>query len=74
LRVWTSGRGAAVLIQPFVRGDTLYGRLRGDTMGLALGTIERLQRPRLDGMRTAGAVVGGLAGWITLGLLGGGGE
>jgi hypothetical protein len=73
VRVWTSGR-ATVLAQPFVRRDTLYGRSRGDTLGIAVTTIERVERPRLDGLRTAGAVVGGLASWITLGLLSGGWE
>jgi hypothetical protein len=74
LRVWTGGRAATALTQPFVRRDTLYGRSRGDTLGIALPAIERLERPRLDGVRTTGAVVGGLAGWITLGLLAGGWE
>ena len=75
LRVWTSsGAAATVLARPFVRRDTLYGRSRGDTLGIALPAIERLERPRLDGVRTAGSVVGGLAGWITLALLSGGWE
>lgn len=73
LRVWTSDR-STVLARPFVRRDTLYGRSHGDTLGIALPAIERLERPRLDGVRTAGAVVGGVAGWVTLGLLGGGWE
>jgi hypothetical protein len=74
VRVWTSGRAATVLAQPFVRHDTLYGRSRGDTLGIAVATIEWVERPRLDGLRTAGAVVGGLSSWITLGLLSGGWE
>jgi hypothetical protein len=74
VRVWPSGQGPTVLAQPFVRRDTLYGRAHGRTLGIALAAIERVERPRLDGVRTAGAVVGGLAGWVTLGLLGGGWE
>jgi hypothetical protein len=74
VRVWPSGQGPTVLAHPFVRRDTLYGRARGGTLGIALAAIERVERPRLDRVRTAGAVVGGLAGWVTLGLLGGGWE
>jgi hypothetical protein len=74
LRVWTSARAATVLTQPFVHRDTLYGRSRRDTLGIALRLIERLERPQLDGVRTLGAVVRGVAGWISLGLLGGGWE
>jgi hypothetical protein len=69
LRVWSSDREPTLLDRPIVRGDTLYGRSRGDTLGIALTTIARAARPRLDGARTAGVVVGGLAGWISLGLL-----
>jgi hypothetical protein len=74
LRVWSSGGVATELAQPFVRGDTLYGRSRGDTIGVSMARIERVARPRVDGLRTAGAVVGGLAGWIALGLAAGGWE
>jgi hypothetical protein len=74
LRVWTSGGAGTVLAQPFVHCDSLYGRSRRDTLGIALRVIERLERPRLDGVRTVGAVVGGVAGLISLGLLGGGWE
>jgi hypothetical protein len=52
-----------------VRGDTLYGRSRGDTLRVALPEIRRLERPRLDAVRTVSAVVGGLAGWLALGLV-----
>jgi hypothetical protein len=65
---WTS----LLLVQPFVRRDTLYGRSRGDTLGIALHKIDKLERPRLDASRTAATVLGSVAGWITLGLLGGG--
>jgi hypothetical protein len=74
LRVWADGDTATQLAEPFVRGDTLYGRSRGDTIGLAVARIERVARPRVDGLRTAGAVVGGVATWIALGLAGGGWE
>jgi hypothetical protein len=72
LRVSAPPRDPTVLVQPFVRGDTLYGRSRGDTLGIALPAIERLERPRLDGLRTAATVVGSMAAWITVGLLAGG--
>jgi hypothetical protein len=72
LRVWSSEAGATVLAQPFVRGDTLYGRSRRDTVAFAVSDLARVERPRLDGWRTAAGVVGGLAAWITVGLLAGG--
>jgi hypothetical protein len=72
VRVSAPGRPSTVLVQPFVRLDTLYGRSRGDTLGFALLAIERVERPRIDGLRTAAAVVGGLAVWMALGLVGGG--
>lgn len=72
LRVSAPGHPSTVLVQPYVRRDTLYGRSRGDTLGFVLPAIERVERPRLDGLRTAAVVVGGLAAWITLGLAGGG--
>jgi hypothetical protein len=72
LRVSAPGRAPTVLVHPFVRRDTLYGRSRGDTLGVALAAIEHLERPRLDGLRTAATVVGGMVAWITVGLLGGG--
>jgi hypothetical protein len=74
LRVWATGRAPAVLDHPFVREDTLYGRSRGDTLGLALPAIERVERPRLAVLRTVGSVVGGLAAMVSLALLGGGWE
>ena len=66
LRVSASGQDSLVLLEPFVRSDTLFGRLRGDTLGIAFPAIERLERPRLDGLRTFAVVVGGLASWIGL--------
>ncbi len=72
VRVSMAGRPSTVLVQPFVQLDTLYGRSQGDTLGFALPAIERVERPRVDGLRTAGLVVGSMAAWITLGLVGGG--
>jgi len=72
VRVSAPGRPATVLVQPFVRLDTLYGRSQGDTLGFALPAIERVERPKVDGLRTAAVVVGSLAAWISLGLVAGG--
>ena len=69
LRVWSSDAARTVLNDPFVRQDTLYGRSGGDTVGIALTRIERVARPRLDGAKTAGTLVGGVAAWVALGLL-----
>jgi hypothetical protein len=74
LRVWSSDRQATVLDHPFVRGDTLHGRSRGDTLGIALASIARVARPRLDWARTAGSMAAGVGGVTALVLLGGGWE
>jgi len=72
LRVWSAGSEAAELAEPFVKGDTLYGRSRGDTLGVAIARIDSVARRRVDGLKTAGVVVASLAGWIAVGLAGGG--
>ena len=69
IRVWSTDGARTVLSTPFVRQDTLYGRSAGDTVGIALALIERVARPRLDGAKSAGTLVRGLAAWLTLGLL-----
>jgi hypothetical protein len=61
-----------LLLEPFVRADTLFGRVGGDTVGLPLQQVRELRRPRVDGLRTLGLIVGVSAVWITAGLLGGG--
>jgi hypothetical protein len=72
LRLWSTAGPATQLSQPYVHGDTVYGRSRGDTVGVALREIDRAARPRLDAARTTGAVVGGLAAWIAVGVAAGG--
>ena len=72
LRASAPGGTSTVLVEPFVRRDTLFGRSEGDTLAVALSALERLERPRLDGLRTAGTVVGVLAAWIGLAVVGGG--
>jgi hypothetical protein len=74
LRISAPGRMSTVLVDPFVRRDTLFGRSHADTLAIALPAIERLERPRLDRLRTAAALVGGVAGWIALAFVGGGWE
>ena len=69
VRVWSTDGARTVLRSPFVQQDTLYGRSGGDTVGIALTRIERVARPRFDGAKSAGTLVGGLAAWLTLGLL-----
>jgi hypothetical protein len=69
IQVWSTDGARTLLRTPFVRQDTLYGRSGGDTVGIALARIERVARPRLDGARSAGSLVGGLAAWLALALL-----
>jgi hypothetical protein len=47
------------LTAPFVRSDSLYGRVRGNTVGLPLADIASLERSRFSVSRTAALVVGG---------------
>jgi hypothetical protein len=72
LRVWTSDYQSTELSWPLVRADTLYGRSRGDTLAFPLSAIQRLERQRLEVVRTVATVVGSLALVITASLLGGG--
>ena len=46
------------LTSPFVRSDTLYGRVPADTVGLALADIMALERSRFSVPRTAAVIVG----------------
>ena len=72
LRV-TSDTGASVLlVEPFVRADTLIGRVGRDTVGIRIDEIRELERQRVDGLRTLGLVAGVSATLITVSLYGGG--
>jgi hypothetical protein len=42
---------------PFVRGDTLYGRARADSVGVPVSEIAGLEREKVSVERTLGAVV-----------------
>ena len=46
------------LTAPFVRTDSLYGRVRSDTVAVALSDITNLERSRFSVSRTAALVVG----------------
>ena len=69
LRVWSPSGPPVVLATPFVRSDSLIGHRAGDTVAVALATILRVERQRIDALRTTGTIAGGLAGWVTVGLL-----
>jgi hypothetical protein len=58
LRATRQDRSRLVLAAPFVRGDTLYGRLRDDTLGVPMGEIAGLEWERLSAGRTAGLLLG----------------
>ena len=72
LRVWPPAGRPMVLTKPVLRSDSLVGHRAGDTVSVAIAAIERLERPRIAVLRTAATVVGGLAAWLTVGLLAGG--
>jgi hypothetical protein len=46
------------LSAPFVRSDSLYGRVLGDTVGMALSDVAILERSRFSVSRTAAVFVG----------------
>jgi hypothetical protein len=58
------------LTSPFARSDTLFGRVRGDTIGIPLVDVARLERERFSPVRSAVTFVGvplaayGLIYWI----------
>lgn len=69
IQVWSIDGARTALSTLFVRQDTLYGRSAGDRVGIPLARIERVARPRLDGAKSAGTLLGGLAAWLALGLM-----
>jgi hypothetical protein len=72
LRVWPPAGRPIVLTKPVLRSDRLVGHRAGDTVSVAIAAIERLERPRIAVLRTAATAVGGLAAWLTVGILAGG--
>jgi hypothetical protein len=59
LRATRADSSRTELTAPFVRSDSLYGRVRGNTVGLPLADIASLERSRFSVSRTAALVVGG---------------
>jgi hypothetical protein len=72
LRVASEPGHPILLVEPFLKRDTLFGRVGPDTIGIPLHGARDVQRQRVDGLRTLGLIVGGSAAWITVGLLTGG--
>jgi hypothetical protein len=69
LRATRADSSRIAMTAPCVRGDTLYGRVKGDTVGVALATITRLERERVSAGKTALLVVGvPAAGFAALAL------
>lgn len=58
LRAERTDSSRVTLISPFTRGDTLFGRVQKDTLGIPLADIARLERERMAWDRTALMVVG----------------
>jgi hypothetical protein len=58
LRATRADSSRLALTTPFVRADTLYGRVRGDTVGVPLAEIVRLERERVSPGRTAAVLIG----------------
>ena len=58
VRATRSDSSRIELTAPFVRSDSLYGRVRGDTVGVALADIATLERSRISPLRSAALVIG----------------
>jgi hypothetical protein len=58
LRATREDSARIALTSPFVRADTLYGRVHGDTVAVPLEEIVGLERERISLGRTIGAVIG----------------
>lgn len=69
VKVWSTDGARTLLSSPYVRQDTLYGRSKKDTVRFALARIDRVARPRLDGAKSAGAFLGGVAVWAGIALV-----
>jgi hypothetical protein len=57
LRATRSDGTRTTLLGPFVRGDTLRGRVARDTVSLPLGEVRLLETTRLSVARTAAVVL-----------------
>jgi len=68
----TTDTAPVLLTTPFVRADSLFGQRGGDTVGIALSEVRRLEQPRVHAVRSASLVLSATAGWLVLGLLAGG--
>lgn len=72
LRVASQPGPPILLVEPFIRSDTLFGRIGADTTGIPLSERRGIQRQRVDGLRTLGLIVGVSAVLTTVGLYTGG--
>ena len=66
LRVTRPDSTRVTLTEPFARGDTLYGRVQRNTLGVPIGEIAGFERERVHVGRTLGVVIGVPA--VALGL------
>lgn len=58
LRATRSDSSRIAVTDPFIRSDTLYGRIQGDTVEVPLADVARLERSCISAWRTAGVLVG----------------
>jgi hypothetical protein len=62
LRTTRQDSTRVILTAPFVVGDTLYGRVDRDTVGVPMKEVSKLEWERLSAGRTAGLLLGVPAG------------
>lgn len=53
LRITSTDGSRRAVLAPFVRGDTLFGRVTRDTIGVPLADIQQLEQARFSAGRTA---------------------
>jgi hypothetical protein len=72
LRVASDTGAPLLLVEPFIRADTLVGRVGRDTVRVPIEQLRGIQRQRVDGLRTLGLIAGVSAVWMVAGFYGGG--
>jgi hypothetical protein len=72
LRVASDSEASVLLIDPFLRGDTLFGRVDREEVGFPVNQLHRLERQRVHGLRSVGLVTGVSVALIVAALYSGG--
>jgi hypothetical protein len=66
LRISLDSGPPLLLVEPYVRTDTLFGRVASDTVELPVEQLHGIERQRIHVLRTLGLIAGVSAFWITV--------